>query len=208
MGNLGSSQLEAILAGQPVAQRWTLSVPLDAQHSYFYDTVIDSGVFNGGAVAQTDASKRRVTRAGSRTHEVWNPSPQDADTPNAVRYTFEVGNEDGYFFQGGSGTAWNPFGLYSARPQECRVTHQLFVWSVTQNAWQEITHMKFVGEIKEVTYDGAFSMTTDTNGNRAACPATATITCEQIGAQSALRVRFTEDDADIEETNSSLRRNL
>lgn len=208
MGNLTGYQISALFTSQPIAQRWTVRVPLDAQHSAYFDTTLDSGVFNGGLVAPSGTPLRRVTNAGSRRHKVWNPSPQFADAPDAVTYSFEVSNADRYFCVGLAGSAWNPLGLYSSRPQECIIVHELFIWSPLQLAWQEVPHMKFTGEIKSVEYTGTLSMTGTTGGVRANAPLIATINCEQQTAQTALRSRFTEADGDYAETHTGAREML
>jgi len=194
LSNLTSSQLEALTSGQPVRQSWKIKVPVLADHSAYTETVIDDGI-----LPAVSSPTKRIIRAGTRKHAVWNPHPKMNVTPKAVRYSIEVDNHDGFFHRR-SFSAWNPLGIYAAAVGECFLIHQIYVWVPANSAWEEITHMKFIGQVIDVDYSGSAQMsrTEISPGTTRATPApnTATITTEQVGADFALRRVFTADDAD------------
>lgn len=190
MSNLTAGQLAALTSGQPVRGVWSIKTPVSADHSSYTTTVIDDGLFSTGNI-------RRVIKAGQRTHKVWNPHPMEGSRPEAVRYTIEVGNGDGYFHRK-SGSPWNPFGLYDAAPSECFLIHQLYVWDRSAATWSPITHMDFIGRVMSVDYTGAGSLirrevSPGATGPGVA-PNTATIMSEQVGAWETLRRVFSKDD--------------
>jgi hypothetical protein len=147
-------------------------------------------------------TRNRILRAGSRKHEVWNPSPNVSNTPKAVRYSFTVDNSDGYFYDNTTTNVFKP-STYQADPQECIITHRIYI-GIRGNSglwtWSEVSHMAFQGQITDVDYtDGS-----DPEGD--ATPVSATITCEQVGAWAALRRNWTVDDATdhpMTQTNSA-----
>lgn len=193
MGNLTSTQLEAISGGQPIRQVFSIKAPVLADHSSYTTTVIDSGLFAAGTTAT------RVLRCGTRTHKVWNPHPMEDVRPEAVRYSIEVANGDGYFHRK-SGSPWNPFGIYDASPIECFLIHQLYVFepSGSGGTWTAIPHMDFIGRIIEVNYSGGGSLVRrDIGGGTTAAglaPNTVTIVSEQVAAWETLRRVFNKDD--------------
>ncbi len=192
MGRLTATQIEAIIGGQPIRQVFSIKAPVLADHSAYTTTVIDDGIWPASAGAN-----RRVIKAGKRTHKVWNPHPKLDQRPQAVRYTIEVDNSDGYFHRR-SGSAWNPFGLYDAAPAECFLLHDLYVWLASAAAWSAITEMAFVGKVLKVDYSGAASMNRRDLGGITApqhVANVASITTEQVGAWEVLRRVFTKDDA-------------
>lgn len=190
MSNLTAGQLAALTSGQPVRGVWSIKTPVLADHSSYTTTVIDDGLFSTGNI-------RRVIKAGTRTHKVWNPHPMEDSRPEAVRYTIEVGNGDGYFHRK-SGSPWNPFGLYDAAPSECFLIHQLYVWDRTTAVWSPLSHMDFIGRVLSVEHTGAGSLIRREVSPGVTVPGvapnTATITAEQVGAWETLRRVFNKDD--------------
>jgi hypothetical protein len=195
LSNLTAGQLAALTSGQPVRQVWSIKAPVLADHSAYTTTVIDDGLFSSSATPL-----RRIVKAGSRTHSVWNPRLMSNDRPNAVRYSIEVSNSDGYFHRK-VGSAWNPLGIYDAAPSECFLLHSIYVWDESADAWSPIVHMDFVGQIIDVSYLGAASAVG--TGSLSAAPNVATITSEQLGVISCLKRVFTVDDADISRLNQT-----
>ena len=196
MGKLTAGQLAAFTSGQPVRQVWSIRAPMLADHSAYTTTVLDDGVFS--AVADP---RRRVLKAGTRRHKVWNPHPMSDGRPEAVRYAIEVANGDGYFHLK-TGSPWNPFGLYDAAPAECFLIHQIYVQEAS--GWSEITHMRFEGLVLSVEYSGSAAMTKRDLGGVAVpqeVSNVATITSEQVGVMTVLRKKFDINDADIDRIN-------
>lgn len=189
MSNLTAAQLTAITTGQPVRQVWKVKAPVLADHSAYTETVIDDGIWAYGS-----NNSRRVIKAGSRKHKVWNPHPMADERPQAVRYSIECANDDGFFHRR-SGSCWNPFGIYDASPSECYLMHSIFVWDAVTKAWLEIEHMRYIGQVVSVEYTGAASMLrSGTTAAAVAARGVATITSEQDGAWSVLRHVFNKED--------------
>jgi hypothetical protein len=175
-------QIAAVIAGNSIAQTWTIAGPLSA----------------GGALSQyahihtlpgSEPYRYRVVRAGSRKHEVWNPHVNAPVEAKALRYSFEVDNSDGFFHMK-TGGCFNIAGIYNADPTECTVTHETYIMVAGQ--YQRVDAMSFVGSIISVDY------VSSANHAGAAVGQTAVITCEQAGAWDALRRTFTKDDGDID----------
>lgn len=197
-GRLTAAQRAALAAGAPVRQTWEIVVPGDTLHLFWLTYPLDSGIF---PVLGTE--KRRVVRAGRRSHEVWNPSPKVSVTPKAVRYSFVVDNHDGIFYETHPDNVYQIPGLYQAKAQECRIVHRLFVAVPgayqRSTTWSEITHMAYTGGIISVRFEDV----ADAAGNPV--PGSATITCEQLGAWSVLRRDWTADDCvDVPLTNGAV----
>lgn len=191
-GRLTAAQRTAIAAGAPIRQVWQIEVPGDTLHIFWATYDLDDGIF---PIPAAD-TMRRVTRAGSRKHTVWNPSPNVLVKPKAVRYQFEVDNSDGIFYETHPDNVYQIVGLYQAKPQECRIYHRLYVGEPgtiynKSYLWTEITHMKFRGVIRSVRYEDI----SDSQGNPV--PGKAIIVCEQLGAWDALRRKWGVDDARV-----------
>jgi hypothetical protein len=189
LSNLTGPQIAAITSGQPVRQVWTISSPQQAAHTSYADVVVDEGIFAAGAL-----STSRIIKAGSRKHEVWNPHPQEADKPKALRYSIEAANHDGKFHMR-SGSFWNPYGLYDADVSECFLTHQIYI-RTSASLWEEVLAMKFSGRVISVDYNGGASA--NRTSSPVAAPNVAVITAEQEGAWQILRRTFTRDDGDMD----------
>lgn len=198
-GRLTTAQRTALAAGAAVRQTWDIVVPGDTLHLFWQTYALDVGVFPAPG-----ATGRRVTRAGVRRHEVWNPSPKVANVPKAVRYEFQVDNSDGVFYPTHADNVYQIPGLYQAIPQECRIVHRVYVATPSATyprgtTWSEITHMQFTGGIVEVRFEDV----ADSAGNPV--PGSAIITCEQLGAWDALRRTWTPDDCvDVPMTNGAV----
>lgn len=198
MSNLTTAQLAALASGQPVRQTWSIVGvsfrTLFGPPSVIYQTtVIDNGVFAG------PGSLTRILKAGSRTHTVLNPHPMESAKPNAVRYSIEVANGDGFFHRK-VGSVWSP-GTYNAHPRECLLMHSLAVWipDLYSPYWSPIPHMDYVGQVIDVSYEGAATQAVATSTISASVLAkSATIISEQVGAELALRRVFTPSDADVD----------
>lgn len=178
MGRLSASLLTAIESGAPTKQVFKRIVPTNSLHLAYTTFTFDEGAF-------ADGSLRVVTRAGSRTHEVWNPHPMAAPSPAALRWTFECSNADGVCHPGHAASLWSN-GAYSAKPQQCYIQHEL--WVKTASGWTEVTDVRFYGRVIDVSY----SMTAAPD--KSVRPAVAAITVEQAGAWEHLRRPWTEND--------------
>lgn len=179
MGNLTTAQLTAIAAGAPVRQVFTIMAPAASGSSTFGSRVIDGG-------AQAGDSARRVTKAGSRKHSVWNPHPVAKATATAARHLFEADNSDGVFFPGHAYSWWNN-ATYQATPEECHFQHSLFI-KEADGSWSEVTSIRFTGRVIAVAFSDTASPGPVASGS------IATITVEQLGAWGSLRRVWTEDD--------------
>jgi len=184
-------------SGQPVRQTWSI-VGIISRFGLVATTettVIDDGIFAG------PGSLTRILKAGSRTHTVLNPHPMESAKPNAVRYSIEVANGDGFFHRK-VGSVWSPGPYsYNAHPRECLLMHSLAVWipDLYSPYWSPIPHMDYVGQVIDVSYEGAATQAVATSTISASVLAkSATIISEQVGAEIALRRVFTPSDADVD----------
>lgn len=184
-GRLSAAQRTAILSGAPFRQKWTMIVP-NAAH-----TSTTSVVFATADNLGADFDSVRIIKAGSRKHEVWNPSPNVKNTPRAARYSFTVDNSDGYFYETSTLNVFK-VGSVQSVPQECYVKHQIYVGIaglVGDWTWSEITHMAFTGQITDIIYDDGSDQTENPT------PINSVITCEQNGAWEVLRRVWRVEDA-------------
>ncbi len=195
-GRLTAAQRTAIRAGNPIRQAWYVHVPVNSSHSGYVANLLDVGIFP----APASVAFQRVIRAGSRSHHVWNPTPNVKKSPSAVRYSFVVDNSDGRMFENSSDNFYQVSGTYQAVPQECYVRHLLYVaiYSSSGVTWSNLSHMNYEGGI----YDLRHEDTADAQGN--VIGAQTTIMCEQKGAWDALRRDWTIDDCtDVAMTNGA-----
>ncbi len=214
-GRLTATQRAAIQAGAPIRQEWDITVPTSASHAAFETYVLDSGFLSG------PNKITRVVQTGSRAVQVWNPSLQVKKVPKAVRYSFTISNEDGKAY---TTTPDNIFKIqealgYQAEPAQCEITHRVLVMvpdpaDYRGYSFSEITHMTFTGRIINVRYldtakpgrvTGGDGYTEGSDGTTfVPAPATAIITCEQLGAWETLRRVWTlEDGTDHPMTNNN-----
>ena len=196
VGRLTTAQRIAIGAGATIRQTWDILVP-SADHTVYHTRVIDPGIFGEPGSEQGSA----VTKAGTRKHVVFNPSPNVKATPKAVSYSFVVDNSIGAFYEESTNSIYWYLAVYHASPQECLIVHKIFVAinSSSGVTWSELTHMRFTGRIKELRHED----TADSKGDIVG--AQTTITCEQVGAWDALRRLWTIEDAtDVAMTNGSI----
>lgn len=196
MGLLTSDQLAAIQGGARVRQVWTLLVPTSSDRTAFTETVIHDDDWSGDKCV-IDAGKRRVSG--------YNVSLMEPGEMRTGDYSFEVANINGQFYQAGAGTLFVN-GAYLAKPQECRVRHQLYV-DVGHNGephpdapsltvwsrWDEIEAVRYEGRIVDVRYS-------DTGGATGAKPGTAVIETENADVSTVLLYRWQETDGEDVDT--------
>lgn len=196
-GRLSADQRTATLAGRAIRQRWDVLVPIASGSSTFITYPMDEGIF-----PRSDDEPARVIRAGGRKHEVWNPTPAVTNRPKAIRYTFDVDNNDGKFFGPNVNGFFTVPSVYTANPTECLIQHRIYVQTPSSIdhawIWSELTHVKYIGEIIDVLYDDIADHSGDPQ------PAKATIVTEQLGASAALRrVWRKEDGVDVPMTQTN-----
>jgi hypothetical protein len=198
MGNLTSAQLDAIVDGQPIKQRFWMRVPLIVDHSTYFDVLFEEGIHQFHTLTMLEG---RVIRAGKRKHVVWNPHPNVPVKARALQWQFEVANKDNYFDNRTDGIFYY-LGIYRCEPQECFVVHKVYVWEPVAEAWSEITHMAFTGRVLRIEYDDSATADKYSHIQSAIEPVgvadTALITCQQTGVWDALLRTFTKDDGDAE----------
>lgn len=201
-GRLSSGLRTRIQDGMTIQQTWVMYIPTDSNHTTWFRRGIDSGIFSPKhPAANVDEywdgeSVNCVIRAGSRKHQVWNPSPNVEVAPKAAIYSFVVKNDNGAFYEGTSNSIFDLSSSFLASPYECLIVHRLYLMKQTASGghtWSELEHMAFTGRIKELIHDDIANSDGEPVGVQT------TITCEQVGAWDALRRKWTIDDAtDVE----------
>ena len=180
MGRLTTAQKAAILAGNRMANRMTLTVPLNAAHSS-----TDSSYFHNDLPGQ---DLRRVTKVGRRSFRVWNVHPSEDDAPEVPVWQFTAANPDSFWLPG-EGNAFRPTGSsYQALPTECDVLHEVLVHE-GGGTWTALDFLSFPGRIIRLKRrDRARS-----NGD--IVPDLVDVWVRQLGAWATLGRVWTADDA-------------
>lgn len=193
MGRLTTAQKEYLAAGHRIRQQWSIAAPTSAGGTSLVPYQFE--VMTHGDAVGAASDNNRVVRAGSRKVAVWNPHPQESSRASAPRYQIEVRNDDGYFYPG-SGSAFNPLGIYNAAPEECFLVHSVSVATDPAGVtYTPIGFLSYTGRIIEVIYTEQSTPDGQPDGSRAV------IRTEQAGAWDVLRHVFTEEDGSAQSVN-------
>jgi len=191
MGLLTAGQLAAIEGGARVRQVWKIITPDQADK--------DSATWTTYTIHDDAGSEKCVTDAGKRKVTGYNISMAVPGELRVGDYSITVSNPDGLFYVDQyPGYFWGTDGIsssYYADPQECLLRHEVYV--MVDGAWSEITAVRYIGRIVDITYD-------DGGNHDGAQPGTATISSENNLVTELLRYEWTEDDGDDTDTTINL----
>jgi hypothetical protein len=174
MGLLTTPEKTGIDNGYPIRQVWKIWCPESVSHSaYGSQTIEDTG---------DSTVNPRVLDAGERDFSCYNLSignPGDFEIPE---YTIEVSNAEGEFYPAIAGSFFiHPTTAYEALPQECYLTHEVYVGSTSNKL-----PCSYIGSIVSISYE-------DTSGMDSLKPAMCVIATEPTVISRVLNTEWTED---------------
>ena len=190
MGLLGTYQMNGILAGNRIRQRWRILHPTDSTHA----------VYNWATIHDDDDSQYRcVIDPGKRKVSGYNISMAVPGELRVGDYSITVDNSSGFFYPGTTDSHWSfthdIYPDYLADPQECLLQHNVYVW--LDGAFREIYPAAYTGRVVDVIYN-------DGGTHDGAQPGTATITTENNIVSEILRREWVEDDGDDDVTLTNI----